>query len=107
MAKTRSGKRFNDLCNNVPSKNKRNTKNYSATDKVKYNRTKVVGLRKSEGNVAKRSDAERMKKYKKNIKYEKSKYSEYREKERIRGKINRELDAAKRNNDPDLLIKYK
>ena len=23
------------------------------------------------------------------------------------GKINRELDAAKRNNDPELLIKYK
>ena len=107
MAKTRSGKIFKDLCNNVPSKNKRKTKNDSANDKVKYNRTKVVGLRKSEGNVAKRSDAERMKKYKKNIKYEKSKYSEYREKERIRGKINRELDAAKRNNDPELLIKYK
>ena len=107
MAKTRSGKRFNDLCNNVPSKNTRNTKNYSATDKVKYNRTKVVGLRKSEGNVPKRSDVERMKKYWKNIKYKKSKYSEYIEKERIRGKINRELDAAKRNNDPELLIKYK
>ena len=59
MAKTRSGKRFNDLCNNVPSKNKRNTKNDSATDKVKYNRTKVVGLRKSEGNVPKRSDVEK------------------------------------------------
>ena len=44
MAKTRNGNRFNDLCINVPSKNKRNTKNDSATDKVKYNRTKVVGV---------------------------------------------------------------
>ena len=86
---------------------KRNTKNDSATDKVKYNRTKVVGLWKSEGKVPKRSDVERMKKYWKNIKYKKSKYSEYIEKERIMGKINRELDAAKRNNDPELLIKYK
>ena len=67
----------------------------------------MVGLRKSKGNVPKRSDVERMKKYWKNIKYKKSKYSEYIEKERIRGKINRELDAAKRNNDPELLIKYK
>ena len=48
-----------------------------------------------------------MKKYRKNINNKKSKYSEYIEKERIRGKINRELDAAKRNNDPELLIKYK
>ena len=48
-----------------------------------------------------------MKKYWKNIKYKKYKYSEYIEKEMIRGKSNRELDAAKRNNDPELLIKYK
>ena len=59
MAKTRSGTKMRNLCNNVPSKNKKKTKNYSATDEVTNDRTKVVGIRKSERNVAKSSDAEK------------------------------------------------
>ena len=49
MVKTRSGKKMHNLCNNVPSKNnKKKTKNYSATDEIINDRTKVVGTRKSE-----------------------------------------------------------
>ena len=63
MAKTRSGKKMHNLCNNVPSKNnKKKTKNYSAIDEIN-DRTKVVGTRKSERNVAKSSNAEKMKKH--------------------------------------------
>ena len=36
MAKTRSGTKMHNLCNNVPSKNKKKTKNYSATDEQNY-----------------------------------------------------------------------
>ena len=78
MAKTRSGKKMHNLCNNVPSKNKKNTKNYSATDEITNDRTKVVGTRKSERNVAKSSNAEKMKKHSEIRKLFKiSEYKEY------------------------------
>ena len=86
MAKTRSGKKMHNLCNNVPSKNnKKKTKNYSAIDEIN-DRTKVVETRKSERNVAKSSDAE-MKKHREIRKLFKiSEYKEYLERERIRSK---------------------
>ena len=98
MAKTRSGKKMHNLCINVPSKNnKKNTKNYSATDEITNDRTKVVGTRKSERNVAKSSDAEKMKKHREIRKLFKIfEYKEYLEKERIRSKKNRKIDVVKR-----------
>ena len=109
MAKTRSGKKIHNLCNNVPSKNKKKkTKNYSVTDKITNDRTKMVGARKSERNVVKSSDAEKMKAHREIRKLFKiSEYKEYLEKERIRSKKNRKLDAVKREFDPELLTKYR
>ena len=98
MAKTRSGEKMHNLCNNVPSKNnKKNTKNYSATDEITNDRTKVVGTSKSERNVAKSSKAEKMKKHREIRKLFKIfEYKEYLEKERIRSKKNRKIDVVKR-----------
>ena len=97
MVKTRSGKKMHNLCNNVPSKNKKNTKNYSATDEITNDRTKVVVTKKIEWDVDKSSDAEKMKKYREIRKLFKiSEYKEYLEKERIRSKKNRKIDVVKR-----------
>ena len=105
MPKTRSGKKMHNLFNNVSSKNnKKKTNNYSVTDEITNDRTKVVGTRKSERNVAKSSNAEKMKKHREIRKLFKiSEYKEYLEKERIRSKKNRKLDAVKREFDPELL----
>ena len=61
MAKTRSGKKMNNLCKNVPSKTKKKTKTYSATDEVTNDKIKIIGIRKSDRNMAKSSAAEMMK----------------------------------------------
>ena len=98
MVKTRSGKKMHNLCNNVPSKNnKKKTKNYSATDEITNDRTKVVVTRKIEWDVDKSSDAEKMKKHReiRNL-FKISEYKEYLEKERIRSKKNRKIDVVKR-----------
>ena len=108
MAKTRSGKKMHNLCKNVPSKTKKKTKTYSATDEVTNDKIKIIGIRKSDRNMAKSSAAEMMKKHREIRKlFKKSEYNEYKEKERIRSKNNREIDALKRENDPELLIKYR
>ena len=58
--------------------------------------------------MAKSSAAEMMKKHREIRKlFKKSEYNEYKEKERIRSKNNREIDALKRENDPELLVKYR
>ena len=68
----------------------------------------MVGARKTERNVAKSSDAEKMKAHREIRKLFKiSKYKEYLEKERIRSKKNRKLDAVKREFDLELLTKYR
>ena len=79
MAKTRSGKKMHNLFNNVSSKNnKKKTNNYSVTDEITNDRIKVVGNRKSERNVAKSSNAEKMKKHREIRKLFKiSEYKEY------------------------------
>ena len=65
---------------------KKKTNNYSVTDEITNDRTKVVGTRKSERNVAKSSNAEKMKKHREIRKLFKiSEYKEYLEKERISG----------------------
>ena len=98
MVKTRSGKKMHNLFNNVSSKNnQKKTNNYSVTDEITNHRTKVVGTRKSERNVAKSSDAEKMKKHREIKKLFKIfEYKEYLEKERIRSKKNRKIDVVKR-----------
>jgi len=98
MIKTRSGKKMHNLCNNVPNKNnKKNTKNYSATDEIINDRTKVVVTKKNMWDVDKSSDAKKMKKYREIRKLFKIfEYKEYLEKERIRSKKNRKIDVVKR-----------
>ena len=44
MAKTRSGKKMHNLCENVPSKTKKKTKTYSASDEVTNDKIKIIGI---------------------------------------------------------------
>ena len=97
MVKTRSGKKMHNLCENVPSKTKKKTKTYSASDEVTNDKIKIIGIRKSDSNMAKSSAAEMMKKHREIRKiFKKSEYNEYKEKERIRRKNDRDRCIKKR-----------